>query len=350
MKRIFAFTLAVTLMLGLLAGCGPKNAGSGSQPIASGNGATSDEGTVYTLKLGSNTAASNPENVYAYKLSELVKEATDGKVDIQVHDSAALGDHLERLEGLRMGTVDMTLTSIGFLGGYDPVFNIFEMPYLFVSDEHQHAVYTGKVRDLLAEDAKAHGFILVDCLEQGARHITNNVRPIHTPEDLAGVRLRVPDTTSSMDALSAMGGTPTPLAFSELYLALSQNTVDGQENPLATAYSGKFQEVQKYLSLTGHQRVEQILLCSESAWNKLPQEYRDIIDTCKAEANEYMLDVIAKEEGQLIQSFKDAGVAVNEVDVELFVEKVNSSGLREKYIEQYGEKAQTYFDAIDALK
>ena len=168
---------------------------------------------AYVLKLGTNTAASNPENVYAYKLSELVKEATDGKVDIQVYDSATLGDHLERLEGLRMGTLDMTLTSIGFLGGYDPVFNIFEMPYLFVSDEHQHAVYTSEVRDMLVEDALKQGFVLVDCLEQGARHITNSVRPINTPEDLTGLRLRVPDTTSSIDALKAMGGSPTPLAF-----------------------------------------------------------------------------------------------------------------------------------------
>lgn len=354
MKKLASLLMAVVLALGILAGCGappaaPAQPSSGGETSAPKSQPSADE-TVYTLKLGSNTAASNPENVYAYKLSELVSAATNGRVDIQVYDSAQLGDHLERLEGLRMGTVDMTLTSIGFMGGYDPVFNIFEMPYLFVSDEHQHAVYTSEVRDMLAADAQAQGFILVDCLEQGARHITNSVRPINTPEDLAGLRLRVPDTTSSIDALTAMGGTPTPLAFSELYLALQQKTVDGQENPLATAYSGKFQEVQKYLSLTGHQRVEQILLCAEKSWNNLPQEYRDIIDQCKGEANAYMLDFIAQEESNLIDAFEDAGVAVNEVDASLFVEKVAASGLREKYTEKYGEKAQTYFSAIDALK
>lgn len=331
MKRIASFILALCMILALCV-------------------ASYADDKVYTLKLGSNTAASNPENVYAYKLAELVKEKTDGKVIIEVYDSATLGDHLERLEGLKMGTLDMTLTSIGFLGGYDPVFNIFEMPYLFVSDEHQHAVYNGEVREMLDADCKANGFILVDCLEQGARHITNSVRPIYTPEDLVGVKLRVPDTTSSMDALSAMGATPTPLAFSELYLALQQGTVDGQENPLATAYSGKFQEVSKYLSLTGHQRIEQVLICSDTSWEKLPQEYRDIIDSCKGEANDFMWAGIKAEEENIINEFKAAGVEVNEVDAEVFVNKVIESGLRDKYAETYGEKAQAYFDAIDALK
>ncbi|MBO5069961.1 MAG: TRAP transporter substrate-binding protein [Roseburia sp.] len=343
MKRIIALLLMFTLVLTVFTSCGSDKAATNDSSVPA-------DDTVYTLKLGSNTAASNPENIYAYKLSELVNEATDGHVVIQVYDSAQLGDHLERLEGLRMGTVDMTLTSIGYLGGYDPVFNIFEMPYLFVSDEHQHAVYNSEVRDMLAADAKEYGFILVDCLEQGARHITNSVRPIYTPDDLAGLKLRVPDTTSSIDALSAMGATPTPLAFSELYLALQQQTVDGQENPLATAFSSKFQEVQKYLSLTGHQRIEQILVCSQSAWDKLPEEYRAVIDACKEEANAYMREVIKAEESNIIQGFKDAGVEVNEVDVNLFVTKVNESGLREKYVQQYGEKAQAYFEAIDALK
>lgn len=332
MKKVISLVLALCMVFALVA-----------------VSASADD-KVYTLKLGSNTAASNPENIYAYKLAELVKEASNGKVIIEVYDSAQLGDHLERLEGLKMGTLDMTLTSIGFLGGYDPVFNIFEMPYLFVSDEHQHAVYNGSVREMLDADCAANGFVLVDCLEQGARHITNNVRPVNTPEDLTGIKLRVPDTTSSMDALSAMGATPTPLAFSELYLALQQGTVDGQENPLATSFSGKFQEVQKYLSLTGHQRIEQILVCSDTSWNKLPEEYRAIIDECKAEANEFMLSGIFAEQENIINEFKAAGVEVNDVDVELFVNKVLESGLREKYVEQYGEKAQAYFDAIDALK
>jgi len=359
MKKTLTIVLAFALLLALAA-CGgqQKNEPASSpssepSPVETSTPAPEPEqddgGEVYTLKLGSNTASDNPENLYAYKLSELVKDATGGKVIIEVHDSAQLGDHLERMEGLRMGTVDMTLTSVGYLGGYDPVFNIFEMPYLFESDAHQHAVYTGEVRDMLAEDALPYGFVLVDCLEQGARHITNNVRPINTPDDLAGLKLRTPDTTSSIDALTAMGGTPTPLAFSELYMALQQGQVDGQENPLATIFSSKFQEVQKYLSLTGHQRIEQILLCSTIAWDKLPAEYQEAIKSCCEEANLYLQDIVAEQESSLIAQFEDAGVEVNEVDVAPFKEKVIESGLRDKYIKDYGEKCQTYFDMIDAL-
>lgn len=356
MKKYIAILLAL-VMIFALAACSAKEGEPAEEVDVEAPAEEADSeapaeevaGEVYTLKLGSNTAPSNPENMYAYKLAELVEAATDGGVIIEVYDSAQLGDHLERLEGLRMGTVEMTLTSIGYLGGYDPVFNIFEMPYLFESDAHQHAVYTSEVRDMLAADALPHGFVLVDCLEQGARHITNSVRPINTPDDLAGLKLRVPDTTSSIDALTAMGATPTPLAFSELYMALQQGQVDGQENPLATIFSSKFQEVQKYLSLTGHQRIEQILVCSAEAWNKLPTEYQDAINACCVEANEYLQGIVAEEEANLIQQFKDAGVEVNEVEVSLFKEKVIDFGLRDKYVDAYGEKCQTYFDLIDSL-
>ena len=325
MKRFFAMMIAVAMLLGAAA-CAE----------------------TYTLKLGSNTATTHPENVYARYLSDLVKEATNGDVIIEVYDNATLGDHLERQEGLRMGTIDATLTSIGYLGGYDPVFNIFEMPYLFADEAHQRRVFESEVFDMIADSAIQYGFVLVDALEMGARHITNSVRPIEKPEDLAGLKLRVPETTSSIDGMTAMGGTPTPLAFSELYMALQQKQVDGQENPLSNISASKFYEVQEYLSLTGHQRIEQVLLFSEITWNKLPEEYRTIIYECADEANDMIKEVVAAEETELLAEMEGFGVKINEVDVDAFMEKVKP--LRDKYIELYGESAQTYYDLIDSMK
>jgi len=300
----------------------------------------------FTLKLGSNTAPSSPENMFAKKLSELVKEKTSGNVVINVHDSATLGDHLERQEGLRLGTIDMTLTSIGYLGGYNPIFNIFEMPYLFKDEKHQNAVYQGEVGEMISEEAEKHGFIMVSFLEMGARNLTNSKKPVVTPADMKGLKIRVPETKSSMDALTAMGGTPTPMAFSELYMGLQQKQVDGQENPFSTIYSSKFHEVQKYLSLTGHQRIEQVCLFGKVNWDKLPKEYQDIILASADEANLYVQELIAKEESDLINKLKEGGMEINEVDQPAFMKNIQP--LREQYVKEYGELAATYFKMIDA--
>lgn len=303
---------------------------------------------TFTLKLGSNTAPTHPENVYARYLSDLVNTATSGDLVIEVYDSAKLGDHLERQEGLRMGTIDATLTSIGYIGGYDPVFNIFEMPYLFIDENHQSRVFESEVFGMIAAEAIKYGFVLVDGLEMGARHVTNSVRPIVVPADLAGLKLRVPETTSSIDAMTAMGGTPTPMAFSELYMGLQQKQVDGQENPLSNIYASKFYEVQKYLSLTGHQRIEQVLLFSELTWKKLPAEYQQLLMDKANEANEYLKGVIKEEETKLVTEMEKLGMLVNEADVQAFVDKV--APLREEYTVKYGEQAKVYFDLIDSMK
>lgn len=300
----------------------------------------------FALKLGTNTAPTHPENQFARKLSELVSAKTNGNVTIKVYDSATLGDHLERQEGLRLGTIDMTLTSIGYLGGYNPIFNIFEMPYLFKDEKHQNKVYQGEVGQKIAKEVENYGFVMIAFLEMGARHITNSRKPIVTPDDLKGLKIRVPETKSSIDGLTAMGATPTPMAFSELYMGLQQKQVDGQENPLSNIYASKFYEVQKYLSLTGHQRFEQVCLFSKLNWKKLPKEYQDAIMQSAAEANVFLQGVIAKEEDSLLNELKNKGMLINEVDQPAFMKKILP--LREQYVKLYGDQAKVYFDMIDA--
>lgn len=349
----------LSLLLAVLSSCGQGTPSSSAAPAAPDKPSSSEAAPsapaasaetaedVITLKVGTNTAPSHPENQYARKLAELVSAKTGGKVVIEVKDSATLGDHLERLEGLRMGSIDMTLTSIGYLGGYDPVFNIFEMPYLFRDEKHQYAVFHGEVGQMVADACPQYGFILIGATEMGARHITNSKRPILTPDDLKGLKIRVPETKSSIDALTAMGGTPTPMAFSELYMGLQQKQVDGQENPFSNIYASKFYEVQDYLSLTGHQRIEQVLLFSKTNWDKLPKEYQDAIRECEPEANAFVQQVIADEEKELIGKLEEEGMKVNEVDQQAFIDKIKP--LREQYVKEFGETAQTYFDMIDAV-
>lgn len=305
-------------------------------------------GKPVKLVIGSNTAPTHPENQYLRKLKELVEAKSGGNITIDVKDSAVIGDHLERLEGLRLGTIDGTLTSIGFMGGYDPVFIIFEMPYLFRNEKQQYNFFHGDAFKMLADEMDKYGYIFFGAMEMGARHLTNSVRPIRTPADLAGLKIRVPETQSSMDALTAMGGTPTPMAFSELYMGLQQKQVDGQENPFSNIYASKFYEVQKYLSLTGHQRIEQILLFGKLSWDRMTDAQKNLLRECEPAANEYLRDVIAREEAELIGKLEEGGMQVNQVDQKLFIDKV--AYLRDEYAKKYGEKAKQYFALIDATK
>lgn len=320
----------------------------GCSSKATNSGTTTDVSKKYVLKLGTNTATSNAENQFALKLSELVKQKTNGNVDIQVYDSAKLGDHKERLEGLKMGTIDMTQTSVGYMAAYEPIMAMFESPYLFKDEIQQNHVYNGQVGKQIADTLSKDGYIVIQYMELGERDITNSKKPIKTPSDLAGLKLRVPDTQSSIDALKAMGASPTPMAFAELYMSLQQKVVDGQENPLDTTDSSKFYEVQKYLSLTGHQRLEQVLLFSKMNWEKLPKEYQTIILDSAKEANDYLIKLVSENKNKMLDDLKSKGMQVNEVDMQAFMDKVKP--LRDKYITQFGSQAKSYFEEIDNTK
>ena len=351
-KRFFSRRIIIScvLVMIMLSACAAPAAPAPAAPPAAGAEGAADPGEAslgdpVRLVVGTTPAPAHPENQYIFRFRDIIDEKSGGNITVEVHDSAVLGDHLARLEGLRLGTIDGTLVSIGFLGGYNPLFNIFEMPYLFSCPAHQHEFYNVLAFEKVADVMLNYGFVLVGAMEMGARHITNNVRPILTPDDLAGMLIRVPETRASLDGLAAMGASPTPLAFSELYMALMQGQMDGQENPVSMIYAGRFYEVQSYLSLTGHQRIQQVFLLSESTWNRLTDEQRRMIREVEREANIYLQGVIEREESELLQRLADNGMQINEVDQAPFRER--TLPLREEYISEFGELAREFFDLMD---
>jgi tripartite ATP-independent transporter DctP family solute receptor len=183
----------------------------------------------------------------------------------------------------------------------------------------------------------------------GSRHITNNNKPINTLEDIKNMKIRVPQTEASIEGFKALGAAPTPMAFSEVYMALQQKVVDGQENPLSVIVSSKFNEVQKYLSLTNHQLFIQVLSISEKTWKKLSPEQQKILMECAKEAQDYEREIAAKEETELINTLKEKGMQINEVqDQKPFAEAAKP--LRDTYINKVGQEAKDMFTKIDALR
>lgn len=306
-------------------------------------------GEATTVKFGIGPPIDDPEGLGATRFAELVAKKTDGRVKVQVFPLSQLGAQREMVEGLRLGTIEMTMVSVGFLSAYDPFLNIFELPYLYKDHFHSYRVFDGPVGDDVKKRIERGDFKVLAFWEAGVRHLTNSRRPVKTPEDLKGLKIRVPQAKVSMDALTAMGATPVAMAFPELYSALQQRVVDGQENPYTMPWGFKLYEVQKYLSKTGHQLMTHTVLFSKKIWDKLPGDIQAKLVEAANEAKGYEREQVrAAEEklkGQLVEK---GGMLFNEVDQDAFRKAVEP--LYEKYVKEYGADAGSLIKRIQETK
>ena len=307
------------------------------------------QGGPVVLKLGTETALDTPETRGSQKLADLVKEKSNGTLVIEVYENARLGTMKERGEGMRMGSVDMGTSSVGFLASYVPLLGIFDLPYIYRDKAHELRVFDSEIGREVDKKLQAQGLRVICYFDAGVRHITNNRQPIRTPTDLQGLRIRVPQTEASIEGFKALGALPTPLAFGEVYLALKQNVVEGQENPLSLVLHNRFYEVQKYLSLTGHQAFIQVLTISEKRWQQLtPQHQLTLLESAR-EAEKYQRQLEAAAENAVLQDLKVRGVLVNSVgNLDLFARL--AIPVRTMYIRKLGQPARELFDRIDSLR
>lgn len=300
------------------------------------------------LRLGTETALGTPENQGAQKLAELVKEKSKGTLEIQIYENAKLGNMRDRNENMRMGTVDMSTSSVGFLSIYEPLVGIFDLPYLYKDKAHEMRVFDGPIGIEINQKLQAQGLRVLCYFDAGSRHITTNRKPIYTPADLKGFRLRVPQSTPSIEGFKTLGATPMPLPFGEIYTALQQGLADGQENPVALVFHNKLYEVQKYLSLTNHQLFIQALLISEKRWRKLSPEHKKILIESAKEAQTYERNIAANDEIEILKQLAEKGMQINHVpQTNEFTLKARP--LRELYSKRLGQQARDLFEKIDAL-
>lgn len=251
-----------------------------------------------------------------------VKEQTKGRVEIKVFPSSQLGSEKDMAEGLRMGTVDAGLIGGSSFQNLDVKFGIEELPYAFDSYEAAYKVFDGYVGNELFKILDSKGIKGLAWWENGFRHITNNKRPILTPEDLKGVKIRVTPNKMRLDTFNTLGASPMPIAFGELYSALQQGVVDAQENPLSIFYSNAFYEVQKYLSLTQHIWGSALLSVNQRVWKKMSKEDQETVQKLALVWRDKQRAMVQAADKEMIEKIKAKGVKVDEVDKKPFREAV----------------------------
>ncbi|TVM36832.1 DctP family TRAP transporter solute-binding subunit [Oceanidesulfovibrio marinus] len=296
------------------------------------------------LKLGHIAEPVHPYGKGAEKFAELVKEKSGGEIEVKVFPSSQLGGQKDLIEGLIYGTVDMALVGTAVLGQFQPKISIFDLPFLFKDRQHAYKSLD-TVGMELGKELEPKGIKLLGYMENGIRHMTNNVRPIKTPADMEGLKIRVMNNKIYVETMKALGASPTPMAFGELYSAMQQGTVDGQENPSAHIWTKRFFEVQDYASLTAHAYSPEPMLISMISWGKLSDDQKAIVQEAADEAIAWQRQLSEDQDNEYWDKIKATGkIEVIEVDREPFAEATIS--VHEMFADEVG---QDNLDKIKAL-
>lgn len=337
-KKLLATLLTLSLVAMSLSGCG---GGSGDAAGDSESGDSTGAEQI-VLRASSSTAPTHPYNEGLKKYAELVAERSNNTIKIDIFDSAQLGDERANIEDLQMGTLDIAVSSTGPLGNFEPSFLILDLPYLFTDYDHAHAVLDGSVGQELITKLEPLGIIGGAFWENGFREMTNSVRPINTPADCKGLKLRCMENQAHMAAFSALGMDPTPMAWSEVFTALQQGVIDGQENPIAVIYSSKINEVQPYLAVTNHVYSAAMILFSKKVMDGLTEDQQKILLDAAKEVADYERGLCEDNEAGQIAEMEKAGLQVTYPDVKPFQDALE--GVYADFAKQFGQ------ENIDAIR
>jgi tripartite ATP-independent transporter DctP family solute receptor len=271
-----------------------------------------------TLRWAHFAQEDHPAHIAARQFAAEVERRTDGSIRFNIFPNNVLGNQNEQIQQIKLGIIDMGLPTQGQLDKYDAAFAVVMLPFVFDGPEHVYRVLDGPAMEWMAPLAEKRGFVLLHNWDYGFRNLTNNVRPINTPDDVKGLKLRTPPELQLLASMEALGAVVQAIPFPELHLALSQHVVDGEENPIVVIYYNKFYEVQKHLALTRHVYNNMIHTISINTWKRLSPEQQAIFREESAEAANLMRRLIGEQEVELIGRLETAGMQVTRPDLAPF--------------------------------
>ena len=294
----------------------------------------------FSFKIGSNMPATHPINIHAVNASTRIREATAGRVEIQVFPSSQLGSDTDMLSQIRSGALEMFMVSGLILATLVPLASINGIGFAFKDYDHVWAAMDGKLGALVRADIARHGLVAMERIwDNGFRNVTNSVKPIVTPADLAGMKIRVPVSPLWTNMFQALGASPVSINFNEVYSALQTHVVDAQENPMVVINTAKLYEVQKFLSLTRHMWDGYWPLVNRKALERLkPEDQEAVRREFDRSALEQRAEA-ARLNADLGASLEKAGMKLNDVERGPFREKLIAAGFYKDWRAKYGDEA-----------
>ena len=310
-KKLLALLLMAVLTFALAA-CG----GGGDSGAAEGDSDAFAGGQTFTIKIGHSDTTTNLINVSLENFAKYVEEQSGGAVKVDIYAAEQLGSNAEMAEMLEMGSLDAMMMPQGQEASFAPKINTLGLPFLFPDYESVYKVLDSEIGDELVADLESHNMIQLAYWENGLRQTTNSKRAINSSADFKGLKIRTPEDAMTMAIFEALGASPSPLAFSELYLALQQGTFDGQENPISNIYANNFQDVQKYLAMTNHKYECKNMIFSLTSWNKYPEDVQNLLkEAAKTYGDEHRKAIVDSQE-TMLKELEEAGMEVTYPDVE----------------------------------
>ena len=341
-KRIVSTVMAIAMVTAALAACGGGSAApaptqaapaetqaaapaatEAAAPAATEAAAPAASGEAeYVIKLGHTLNEDTPGHKAFLDFEKDVEEKSGGRIDIEIYPNSALGSERVMFEQCQMGTLEIAYGTSSVLANFDKNLKILDLPFLFSNEADAREAINGELGDAAIKDLENYGLKKFTWMENGIRHVTNSQRAINTPDDLKGLKIRTMENDIHMSSFSHLGASPTPMAFTELFTALQQKTVDGQENPLYLIVSNRLYEPQKYLSLTGHFYTTGIATVNLDFWNSLPEDLQKIMMDSIDMAREKQYGYCDEQTAEALEFLKGA-IEVNEITPEnhqLFVD------------------------------
>jgi tripartite ATP-independent transporter DctP family solute receptor len=291
----------------------------------------------------------HPGHLAAKMFVEAVEKRTNGQIKIDIFPNNMLGSPPEQAEQIKLGTTDMGLPTQGQFDKWIKAMGVVMLPFAYDDYDHVHRVLDGPAFQWFSQMAEKEGFILLSNWEYGFRNLTNNKRPVNTPEDVKGLKVRVPPEMQIGAAFEALGAQTTVIAFPELYMALAQGVADGEDNPVSVIYFMKFYEVQKHLALTKHIYNNMIHTISAKTWAKLTPEQKTIFQEESKRAGAFMRQQVVSQEGDVVAKMQQAGTQVTRPDLAPF--RAAMKPAYDKIFKYVGEEnGKKYMEYVEAAR
>ncbi|MDK2798718.1 MAG: TRAP-type transport system periplasmic protein [Clostridiales bacterium] len=328
LKKLSAFICVLVLIFSLAVGCASKTNTEQTKNESAAEQAKDDKqqkaktAEPITLKIANYYAPDHPVNqALENTFKAMVEKDTNGEVKVEIYPNNQLGNEQEFVEGVQLGTIEMAMTG-NMWENTVPQFRLMQMPYMFVNYEHADAVLNGAIGEKIYKYLEPLNVKVLASFPNGFRVVSNNKKPIHSIEDTKGIKLRVFEGKTIIDEMKALGFSTVVMPFSEIFTALQQGVVDGQDNPLATAYYAGWYDVQKYVAITNHMYSPGYIVISNKAWNKLSENAQKVIKEASVKTTTAIMNAVKEQQDTIIKDITAKGVEVTYPELKPFIERV----------------------------